>query len=60
MNKAVLDPDTRQVLIEILAFENANTDCKKAIGPLKAQAAPMGEWIRDMTDTGSTCAMLIS
>jgi hypothetical protein len=29
------------VLIQTLAFENANTECKNDIRPLKVQAAPM-------------------
>ena len=41
------------MLIEILAYENLNTKCKKVIKPLKSQVVPMDEWIWDMTDIGS-------
>ena len=51
VNKAISDPDAKQVLTETLAFENANTKCEKVIRPLKAQAWPMDDWIRDITNT---------
>lgn len=53
INKAVSDPDVRQMVIEILAFENGNNECKRVIRPLKVQTAPMDKCIRDMTHTGS-------
>ena len=31
----VTDPEARRVLIESLAFENANLECKKILGPLR-------------------------
>jgi hypothetical protein len=44
VNKAaVLDPDTRQVLIETFVYENANIKCKKVIRPLKVWAMPMDD-----------------
>lgn len=48
INKAVSDPDVRQMVIEILAFENGNNECKRVIRPLKVQTAPMDKCIRDM------------
>ena len=39
----VTDPEARCVLIESLAFENANLECKKILGPLKVRSAPMDE-----------------
>ena len=36
VNTAILDPETRQSLIEILAFENTNMEYKRATRPLKA------------------------
>ena len=39
------DLEARQGLIESLAFENANLECKKILGPLKIRLAPMEEWI---------------
>jgi hypothetical protein len=36
-----------------LGYENLNTKCKKVIRPLKVQAVPIDDWIRDMTNVGS-------
>lgn len=36
VKRDILDPETRQSLIEILAFKNANTKCMRAIRLLKA------------------------
>ena len=43
VKRDILDPETRQSLIEILAFENANTKCEGAIRPSKAGGAPVDE-----------------
>lgn len=54
VNKAISDSDTRQVLIEILEYENVNTECKKKIvRALTEKLAPVDKWISDMTDNGS-------
>ena len=53
MDRAITDPETSQALIEILAFENANTKFKRAIRLLKACGAPVDEWIRETTGLGS-------
>ena len=39
------DPEARCILIESLAFENADIECKKIFGPLKVRSAPTDEWI---------------
>ena len=39
------DPEARHVLIESLAFENANFEGKKILESLKVRSAPMNEWI---------------
>ena len=39
----VTDPKARDVLIESLAFENANLEYKKIFGPLKSRSALMDE-----------------
>lgn len=37
----------RQVLIEILAFKNANSECKNVLlSPLKTTSSPINEWFR--------------
>jgi hypothetical protein len=53
VDRAITDPETSQALIEILAFENANTKFKRAIRLLKACEAPVNEWIRETTGLGS-------
>lgn len=49
-----MDPDERQVLIETLAFENVNAQCKNSIRSLKEWAVPMDGWIKSMNDIDST------
>jgi hypothetical protein len=46
VNKAISDPNVRQILIETLVFENVNTEYKKAIRQIKAQGVLMKKWIR--------------
>ena len=41
LNTGITDPEARRLILESLAFENANLDCKKIIGPLKSRSAPM-------------------
>ena len=41
----VTNPETRPIFIESLAFENANLEFKKFLGPLKARTASIEEWI---------------
>lgn len=33
INKVIPDSDVKQVLIEVLAFENSNAECKKSLDP---------------------------
>ena len=35
--------EVRQILIEFLVFENANSGCKRVIRPLRAKSAPVDE-----------------
>ena len=37
--------DSRRILIELLAYENANPQCKQVLWPLKSQSAPLDEWV---------------
>ena len=37
------DSEARQIVTESLAFENAISQCKMIIGPLKASSAPLEE-----------------
>lgn len=43
INKAISDPGVKQVLIEMLVFENGNMKWKSVIRLLKVQPVPMGE-----------------
>ena len=45
INKMTPNSEARQIIIESLAFENANVQCKWAIRPLKVRSAPLEEWI---------------
>ncbi|XP_049981111.1 endogenous retrovirus group K member 5 Gag polyprotein-like [Alexandromys fortis] len=44
------DPDTRRIMIESLAYENANVECKKILGPLRFRSAPLEEWVLHTLD----------
>ena len=45
VNRMIPNSEARQIIIESLAFENANSLCKRIIRPLKARSAPLEEWI---------------
>lgn len=49
----ISDLKIRQILIESMAFKNANSECKKVIRPLKARSVAIDEWIIKTGDTGS-------
>jgi hypothetical protein len=53
ITKAVSQPDVQDLLLQTLAFENANADCQKALCPLRAQGAPLDEYIKACIDVGS-------
>lgn len=57
-NSAISDPEIRKPLIEQLAFENANTECKRIIRPLKAKGVPKNEMITGL-DTQENNANII-
>ena len=45
VNRKIPNSEARQIIVESLAFENANSLCKRISRPLKARSAPLGEWI---------------
>ena len=47
VHRSVRDSEARRIIIETLAFENANTQCKRVLRPLKARSAPIEDWIRE-------------
>lgn len=53
VNRILKDTEVREILIETLAFKNANSGCKRGNRPLMAKSALIDEWIRKTTDIGS-------
>jgi hypothetical protein len=53
ITKAISQPDVQDLLLQTLAFENANADCQKPLHPLRAQGAPLDEYIKACMDVGS-------
>ena len=53
MERNVSDSAARKAIIESLAFENANAECKEVIRPLRARSASIDEWARHTADTES-------
>lgn len=49
----ITDAKVREILVEFLAFENANSEWKGVIRPLKARSAPIDEWIKNTADIES-------
>ena len=49
----IQNSEARQITIQSLAFENANSQCKRISRPLKARSAPLEEWIRDTNNIKS-------
>ena len=41
------------MLIQVLAYDNANSECKKTIQPLKAQGTTLEEYLKVCQDIGS-------
>ena len=50
MERSISDSAARKAIIESLAFENANAECKEVIRPLRARSTSIGEWIRHTVD----------
>lgn len=53
VNRIVSDSEVRKILIEFLAFKNANLECKWVIRSLKARSAPKDQEIRNLADSGA-------
>ena len=53
IDKTVRQSDLREMLLQTLSFENANSECQKVIRPLKAQGASLEEYIKACADIGS-------
>ena len=48
LNKTVSQPGLRDMLMQVLAYDNAISECKKVIQPLKAQGAPLEEYRKSL------------
>ncbi|XP_067583138.1 endogenous retrovirus group K member 9 Gag polyprotein-like isoform X2 [Pseudorca crassidens] len=53
IQRAVAQTDVQDLLLQSLAFENANPECQKALRPLRAVNAPLEEYIKACHDIGS-------
>ena len=53
LNKTVSQPGWRDLLMQVLAYDNANSECKNVIQPLKAQGATLEEYLKVCQDIGS-------
>ena len=53
VNGIASDSEVRQTLIESLAFETANSECKRVIRSLKMRLTPIDKWIGNAADIGS-------
>ena len=51
---AVGRDEISEILLQTLAFKNANTECKRILGPLKGQGASTAEYIRACSGVGGT------
>ena len=54
MKQAVERHEISEILLQTLAFENANPECKRIPGPLKGQGASIAEYIRACSVVGGT------
>lgn len=53
LQKTVANPELRELLMRMLAFDNANFECQKVLQPLKAKGKPLEEHIKACHDIGS-------
>nr|KAF6466093.1 hypothetical protein HJG63_011395 [Rousettus aegyptiacus] len=51
--RAVTLPEVQELLLESLAYKNANAECQRTLRPLKAQGAPLEEYIKACQDVAS-------
>ena len=54
VERAVGRDEISEILLQTLAFENANPECKCILGPLKGQGASIAEYIRACSGIGGT------
>ena len=54
MEQAVGRDETSEILLQTLAFKNANRKCKHILRPLKGQGASIAKYIRACSGVGKT------
>ena len=54
VERAVGKDEISEISLQTLAFENANPECKRILGPLKGQGASIAEYIRACSGIGGT------
>ena len=54
VEQAVGRDEISEILLQTLAFENANPECKRILGPLKGQGVSIAEYIRACSVVGGT------
>ena len=54
VERAVGRDEISGILLQTLAFENANPECKRILGHLKGQGASIAEYIRACSGVGGT------
>ena len=52
VKRAIGRDEISEILLQTLAFENANPKCKRILGPLKGQGASIAEYIRACSGVG--------
>jgi hypothetical protein len=53
VNRIVSDSEVRKIPTESLAFETANSECKRVIRSLKMRLTPIDKWIGNTAGIGS-------
>ena len=51
--RIVAQIELRDMLLPILAYDNANSECQKGLQPLKTQGKPLEGYIKACHDIGS-------
>ena len=51
--RTVAQTELRDMLLPMLAYDNANSECQKVLQPLKAQGKPLEDYIKACHDIGS-------
>ncbi|XP_074852054.1 endogenous retrovirus group K member 10 Gag polyprotein-like [Carettochelys insculpta] len=53
LDKTVSQPELKELLLQMLSFDNANGECQRTLRPLKCRGASLDEYIKACNDIGS-------